>query len=244
MTIKIALNVPIDKFVYHSDLETTILVYFPSKRLNYTAINLFLQKLSPLTFVKFTIFTRTDITLQASEKELRVNTMCRAFTPDCWWNNSTFIFIGDVYCPNTKCSGKFACTKRFFNLWAETIINVRNEHLCARCAKFVLKIKRIPFSCPLVKGVIFFQRVQSQFMMLLEMCCPGKYCFNREKCESLDGYISNPRYNYGCGECRTWLFAHKIPFMLQEHVKTTQTDKTRFFIAKKDERGTQQTFVT
>ena len=45
ITITISLNIQIDKFVYHSDLETTILVYFPSKKLNYTAINLFLQKL-------------------------------------------------------------------------------------------------------------------------------------------------------------------------------------------------------
>ena len=26
----------------------------------------------------------------------------------------------------------------------------------------------------------------------------------------------------------------KVPFTLQEHVKTTKTDKTRFFFAKKD----------
>ena len=41
---------------------------FPSKSLNYTAINLFLQKLSTLTIVKSTISTRTDITLQTSVK--------------------------------------------------------------------------------------------------------------------------------------------------------------------------------
>ena len=33
--------------------------------------------------------------------------------------------------------------------------------------------------------------------------------------------------------CGDWLFVHKVPFTLQEHVKTTKTDKTRFFIAKK-----------
>ena len=64
----ISLNLQIDKFGHQSDLETTILVYFPSKSLNYTAINLILQKLSTLTIVKFTISTRTDITLQTSVK--------------------------------------------------------------------------------------------------------------------------------------------------------------------------------
>ena len=63
ITITISLNIQIDKLVYLSDLEITILAYFPSKSLNYTAISLFLQKWSTLTTVKFTISTRTDITL-------------------------------------------------------------------------------------------------------------------------------------------------------------------------------------
>ena len=41
ITMTISLNIQIDKFVYRSDLETTILAYFPSKCLNYTAINFF-----------------------------------------------------------------------------------------------------------------------------------------------------------------------------------------------------------
>ena len=41
---------------------------FSLKSLNYTAINLFLQKLSTLTIAKFAISTRTDITLQTSVK--------------------------------------------------------------------------------------------------------------------------------------------------------------------------------
>ena len=68
ITITISLNIQTDKFVYHSDLETTILSYFTSKNLNYTAINLILQKLSTSTIVKSTIYTRTHITLQTSVK--------------------------------------------------------------------------------------------------------------------------------------------------------------------------------
>ena len=65
------------------------------------------------------------------------------------------------------------------------------------------------------------------------MYCPGKYCLNREKCESIGGYVITPRSIYGCGKCEAWLFVHKDPFTLQEHVKTTKTDETRFFFAKK-----------
>ena len=65
------------------------------------------------------------------------------------------------------------------------------------------------------------------------MYCPDKYCFKREKCESFDGYVITPRSIYACGKRGAWLFFDKVPFMLQEHVKTTKTDKTRFFFAKK-----------
>ena len=65
------------------------------------------------------------------------------------------------------------------------------------------------------------------------MFCPGELCLNREKCKSIGGYVTIPRSIYGCDNCGAWLFVHKVPFTLQEHVKTTKTDKTRFFFAKK-----------
>ena len=66
-----------------------------------------------------------------------------------------------------------------------------------------------------------------------DVYCPAKYCLNKEKCESIGGYVTTPRSIYGCGKCGAWLFVHKAPFALQEHVKTTKTDKTRFFVARK-----------
>ena len=60
----------------------------------------------------------------------------------------------------------------------------------------------------------------------------------------LKGYVTTPRSICACNNCGAWLFVHKYRFTLQEHVNTTQTDKTRFFFAKKDELGTQQTIVT
>ena len=68
IAITISLNIQIDNFVYHSDLETTIRAYFPSKSLNYTAINLLLQKLSTLSIVEFSVSTRTDITVKTIVK--------------------------------------------------------------------------------------------------------------------------------------------------------------------------------
>ena len=64
----------------------------------------------------------------------------------------------------------FACTKRLFNLSAETIINVYSARLCARCLMFLLKIKQVFCSCRLANGFTFLKRTQNQFKVLLEMC--------------------------------------------------------------------------
>ena len=74
------------------------------------------------------------------------------------------------------------------------------------------------------------ERLKSIQDVIGDVYCPGKYCLNREKCHSFDGYVTIPRSIYSFGECGAWLF---VPFTLQEHVKTTKTDKTRFFFAKK-----------
>ena len=63
-----------------------------------------------------------------------------------------------------------ACTKRLFNLSAEAIINARNAGLCVNCAIFILRIKQILFSCRLVLGFTFLNRIHNQFKMSLEMC--------------------------------------------------------------------------
>ena len=65
------------------------------------------------------------------------------------------------------------------------------------------------------------------------MYCPGEYCLNRKKCKSIGGYVTTPRSIYGCDNYGAWLFVQKVPFTLQEHLKTTNTDKTRFFFAKR-----------
>ena len=80
---------------------------------------------------------------------------------------------------------------------------------------------------------IFEESAKSIQDVIGDVYCPGKYCSNREKCESIYGYVTTPRYIYGCGKCGAWLFVHKVSSTLQEHVKTTKTDKTRFFFAIK-----------
>ena len=167
--------------------------------------------------------------------------MCSAFTPDCGYGYSTIILIGDVYCPNTKCSGRLCLHKKTFQSLG------RSDYQCPQCGS-ACQVRNIPFEnqrnsffLSLGQGVyIFEENPKSVQDVIGDVYCPGKCCFNREKCESLGGYVTTPRSIYACGKCGAWLFVHKVPFMVQEHAKTTKTDKTRFFLLEKDEFGTQQ----
>ena len=141
--------------------------------------------------------------------------MCSAFTVVCGYDNSTINLTGDLFCPNTSCSGKLCLYKTLFNLSAEAIINVRNARLCARCAIFILRIKQTTFSGRLVKGFTVFEESPKSIQNVNgEVFCPGKNCFNRENCESLDGYVTTPRPICRFGKCGACLFVHKVPFML------------------------------
>ena len=95
------------------------------------------------------------------------------------------------------------------------------------------------------QGVYNFEETPKSIQDVIgDVYCPAKFCFNREKSDSLGGYVITPRSIHDCGKCGAWLFVHKLRFLLQKHVKTTKTDKRRFFFAKKGELGTQQTIVT
>ena len=160
--------------------------------------------------------------------------MCSAFTPDCGYDNSTIILLGDVYCPNRKCLGKLCLHKK-------TIQSLGgSDYQCPQCGS-VFQVRNIPFEyqtnfflLSLGQGVYFFQESPKSVQDVNGVVyCLGKYCSNREKCESLNGYVTTSRSIYACGKCGAWLFVHKVPFMLQEHVKTTKTYKAHFFFARK-----------
>ena len=116
----------------------------------------------------------------------------------------------------------------------------RSDYQCPQCGS-VCQVRNFSFEDQTKsfflspgQGIYIFEEspksVQDNFGYVY---CPGMYCSNREKCEFFGGYATIPRSIYACGKCGVFLFVHKVPFMLQEHVKTTKTDKTRFFFARK-----------
>ena len=64
--------------------------------------------------------------------------MCSAFTPDCGYDNSTIILIGDVYCPNTKCLGKLCLHRKTFQSLG------RSDYQCLQCGSGC-QVLNIPF---------------------------------------------------------------------------------------------------
>ena len=153
---------------------------------------------------------------------------------NCAYDNSAINIIGNVYCPKTKCLGKLCLHKKTFQSLG------RSDYQYPQCAS-VCQVRTIPFQdqtnsffLSFGAGVYIFEESAKTIQDVIgDVYCPGKYCLNREKCESIGGYVTTPRSIYGCGKCRAWLFLHKVLFTLQEHVKTTKTDKTPFFFAKK-----------
>ena len=143
------------------------------------------------------------------------------------------------------CSGRLCLHKKTFQSLG------RSDHQCPQCES-VCQLRNIPFEnqtnsffLSFGPGLYLFEETPKSVQDDIRyVYCPGKFFSNREKCESLDGYVTTPRSIYGCGKCGAWLFVHKNPFMLQEHVKTTKTDRTRFFFAKKNELGTHRRIVT
>ena len=160
--------------------------------------------------------------------------MCSAFTTDCGYDNSTIIFIGDVSCPNTKSSGRLCLHKKTFQSLG------RSDYQCPQCAS-VCQVRNIPFEdqrnsffLSHGQGVHIFEKNPKSVQDVIgDVYCLGKYCSNREKCESLGGYVTTPRSINACGDYGARLSVHKVTFMSQEHVKTLKTDKIRFFFARK-----------
>ena len=127
--------------------------------------------------------------------------MCSAFTPDCGYDHSTIILIGDVYCPNTKCSGKLCLHKKTFQSLG------RNVYQYPQSAS-VCQVRNIPFEdqtnsfvFSFGQGVYIFEEYLKSIQNVMgDVYCPGEYCSNREKCESIGAYVTTPRSIYGCGK--------------------------------------------
>ena len=107
--------------------------------------------------------------------------MCSTLTPECRCDNGTIIIIGDVYCPNTKCSGKLCLNKKTFQslgirdyqgLQCASVCQVRNVLFEDQMTSFFLSFGQ---------SVYIFEFLSSKTIqdVIGDVYCPGKYCLNR-----------------------------------------------------------------
>ena len=100
--------------------------------------------------------------------------MCSAFTPDCGYDNSTVILLGEVYCPNSKCSGKLCLHKVTFQSLG------RIDYQCPQCES-VCQVRNIPFEdqtnffflSPSQGAYIFVENPKSVQDVIGDVFCPG-----------------------------------------------------------------------
>ena len=191
---------------------------------------LFLQKLSTLT-IAISPSLREQILRCKQVWNNWVQLRCRAHSPLIVGKTIALLFSFGKCIVQIQCIRlNFACTKKNFNLSAEGIIMVRNEHLCARCAVFLLKIKQIPpFSCRLAKGFTYLKRVQNQFEMFWRCLMFWQVLFQQRKMRILRRFCNNSEIPLWSSKVWSLVLRSQSSFTLQEHVKMAKTDKTRFF---------------
>ena len=95
--------------------------------------------------------------------------MCSAFIPDCGYDNSTIILIGDVYCPNTKCLGKLCRHKKTFQSLGRSDYQCPQRGCVCQVRNVLFEDQRNSFSMSLGQGFLFLKRALNQFKMLLGM---------------------------------------------------------------------------
>ena len=131
--------------------------------------------------------------------------------------------------------GKIARTGRLLNLSTERTINDLKARPFVRSTIFFqmsTKEQTFSFFFNCKKGIYNFEETQKSILDITgDLFCPGTHCFNRQKCKILGAHVSSSRLNKACGKIGAWLLVHQVPFTLQEHVKTTKTNETRFLFA-------------
>ena len=164
-------------------------------------------------------------------KQMRAITMYSAFNPVCGLDNSTIIFIGHMYCPNTKCLGKICLHKTTFQSRG------KSDYQCPQCRSvcqvrnILLKIKQIPLLVAWSRVYIFEASPKSFQDVIGDVYCLGKYCSSIEKCESLGGYVKTPRSIYACGK-KVWslVVCSQSSFHVTRALKVDKNRQNTFFL--------------
>ena len=118
--------------------------------------------------------------------------MCSALTPYRGHDKSTIVLIGDVYRTKTKCSGKLCLHKIFFPFLGRSNYQGQQCEPACQLRNIRFEDQTNSFFLPFGQGVYIFEESPKSIRVIIgDVYCPGKFCFNREKWEALDGYVTN-----------------------------------------------------
>ena len=139
----------------------------------------------------------------------------------------------DVCCPNKHCSGNICLHKKIHQSLGKSDYQFPQCAFMCQVRNMLFEDQTNSFFLTFVQEVQIFEESSKSIQAVIGgVFCSVKYCLNREECQSFDSYVTTPRSIFGCGKYGAWLVVHKVPFTLRKHVKTTKTDKTRFFCQK------------
>ena len=182
--------------IKRSALKRTRLAFFPSKRLNITVINSFLQKLSNWLPAKSNISTTIDFCClqvwhfweqlqRAAQSALTLGIGTALLFP-----------LGDVYCPYTKYSGKLCLHKETFQSLGRSVYQCPQGASACRVSDFSFEEQTSSFFSSFGQGVHILEENSVSIQDVIgALFCVGKYCSNRKKCECIGGYVTT-RYPF------------------------------------------------
>ena len=105
--------------------------------------------------------------------------MCSAFNPDCGYDNSTTILIGDLYCPSTKCSGKLLPTQKDFSISGQKRLSMCAMRFCVPGAQYSSEDKKKSFFLSFGQGFYIFEESSNSSQDVIgDVYCRGKYWSN------------------------------------------------------------------
>ena len=113
----------------------------------------------------------------------------------------------------------------------------RSNYQCPQCAS-VCQVRNILFEDQTKsfflspgQGVYNFEETPKSIQDAVgDVYCPGKYCSNREKFESLDGYVATTRSIYSSGSL---VVCSQISFYVTGACKDDKNRQNTFFSLKK-----------
>ena len=146
-TIKLSLNIQVNKVLQLCVLKTTNLGIFSSTILSYSLISSSLQKSSTKTIAEYTTSTRTDMTLRTYVKDLIVLMTCSNLERDYRQEHSIFKFLEMCYFSNKMCSLSFCALKKSFNFLAKATISLLKARIRVRWAIIPGMNKQFAFFC-------------------------------------------------------------------------------------------------